>query len=583
MAGNYNSNIHDNGFRSYYDGHRISDRVAPERRSKCTLDGEWHFTKDTFESALRGHWPETAKEKGVPADFDFEEGEKIKVPACWNTEVPELRSFENDLIYYRTFTVPEELKGAEEYFLRFEGVAYRAYVFLNREYLGCHDGASTPFTVKITDRLKEENELTVIADAAREAERIPAVNYDWEDWGGIFRSVYLLSAPALYTESWSVSYDGSQVNIRAKYSKAEDFTVKITSDLFIKEVEAHSGVLDTGIACSPELWSPQNPVLHEFTLEVPSSGEVISDRIALRTIATEGDRILLNGKDLYLKGICVQEDYPGSGRSEGEEEIRGMISDARELGCNFIRLAHYPHSPLTARLADEIGILLWEEIPVYWAIAFDSEKAFADAANQLEELIDRDRNRGSVIIWSVGNENADTDERLAFMSALADRAHSLDSTRLVSAACLVNHEKLMIEDRLEAKLDIIGINEYYGWYDDITRLPLLLERSRKEKPVVVTEWGAEGAGGFHGPDDELFTEECQERIYRTQLDILPKYDYIRGIVPWILYDFRSPRRLGKWQRGYNRKGLIQDDHKTRKLAYYTLRKFYEEKEESRDE
>lgn len=574
MAGNYSSNIHDNGFRSYYDGHRISERVAAERSTRCSLDGEWHFTKDTFESALRGHWPETVKKRGVPADFDFEEGGMIKVPACWNTELPELRNFENDLIYYRTFTVPEELNGAEEYFLRFEGVAYRAYVFLNGEYLGCHDGASTPFTVKLTGRLKDENELTVIADAHREAERIPAVNYDWEDWGGIFRSVYLMSAPSLYTRSWSIHYDGRYVKIHAEYSRSGDFTVRITSELFCTEVKAVKGVLDACIECTPELWSPESPRLYDFTLEVPSTGEVLNDRIALRTISTDGDRILLNGKNLFLKGICVQEDYPGKGRSESEEDIRGMIAEAKELGCNFIRLAHYPHSPLTARLADEMGILLWEEIPVYWAIAFDSPVALSDARGQLEELIERDRNRGSVIIWSVGNENADTDERLAFMSDLADLAHELDKTRLVSAACLVNHEKLMIEDRLEEKLDIIGVNEYFGWYADITQLPTLLERSRKDKPVVVTEWGAEGAGGFHGPDDELFTEECQERIYRTQLGILPKYDYIRGIVPWILYDFHSPRRLGKWQRGFNRKGLIRDDHKTRKKAYYALKEFY---------
>ena len=165
-----------------------------------------------------------------------------------------------------------------------------------------------------------------------------------------------------------------------------------------------------------------------------------------------------------------------------------LYSKAKELGCNFMRLAHYPHNEEMAKLADELGLLLWEEIPVYWAIRFEREKTYEDAQNQLRELINRDWNRASVIIWSVGNENADTDERLKFMSALAECAHREDETRMVSAACLVNAAKNKIEDRLMEYLDIIGINEYCGWYTpDFAMLPALMENSQPDKPVIVTE------------------------------------------------------------------------------------------------
>lgn len=145
------------------------------------------------------------------------------------------------------------------------------------------------------------------------------------------------------------------------------------------------------------------------------------------------------------------------------------------------------------QLADEIGLLLWEEVPVYWGIHFDSEDTYNDAENQLKELIIRDYNRASVIIWSVGNENADTDERLSFMGKLAECAHRLDHTRMVSAACLVNYEKNAIEDKLEQYLDIIGLNEYCGWYTAEWRmLPELFAIGliRKEKRSMLNMIGS---------------------------------------------------------------------------------------------
>ncbi|MCR4580659.1 MAG: hypothetical protein K5681_09970, partial [Treponema sp.] len=220
-------------------------------------------------------------------------------------------------------------------------------------------------------------------------------------------------------------------------------------------------------------------------------------------------------------------------------------------------------------------LLLWEEVPVYWAIKFKREATYRYAENQLKELILRDINRASVIVWSVGNENADTDDRLNFMSNLANTAHQIDSSRLVSAACLVDQVNNKISDRLTDYLDIIGINEYYGWYDpDFSRLPKMLENSNPEKPVIITEFGADALPEFHGSPSEKGNEEYQEWVYQKQTETLSKIPYVQGMTPWIMYDFRCPRRTAAIQKYYNRKGLLSPDKNYRKKAFYVLQKFY---------
>jgi beta-glucuronidase len=182
-----------------------------------------------------------------------------------------------------------------------------------------------------------------------------------------------------------------------------------------------------------------------------------------------------------------------------------------------------------------------------------------------------------VIIWSVGNENADSDDRYAFMSNLAKKARSLDSTRLVSAACLIDHQKLMIKDRLADSLDVIGINEYYGWYDpDFSKLPKILSNSNPGKPVLVCEFGGDARKGQRGTEDDLWTEDKQRALYEKQVETFKQCSYIAGTTPWILYDFRCPRRLNRYQEGFNRKGLIDAGRVYRKPAFYVMQKYYGE-------
>ena len=356
--------------------------------------------------------------------------------------------------------------------------------------------------------------------------------------------------------------------------KLTDGVVRIPALGVEKAFTFENGQASVDIEASPELWSPDSPVLYDVSVE--AGNDRVSDRVGFREIKADGREIMLNGKEIFLKGICCHEESYDGGRTLSDDECRQILATAKELGCNALRLTHYPHSERMSQLADEIGVMLWEEIPVYWLIDFDNPETLANARNQLKELMTRDYNRASVIIWSVGNENPDTDSRLKFMSQLADDCHAFDKTRLVSAACLVNIDKMAICDRLTGVVDIISFNQYYGWYfRNYEGLKEILDNSVVDKPLMISETGAGCDYGHHGNSEEIFSEEHQAKVYEHQI----KYSdgRIQGLFPWILYDFRSPVRMNPYQQGYNRKGVIADDKISKKMAFYVLQDYYRNK------
>ena len=602
-AGNYQSDIHNSSYEDDYLELKLDSAILINIAGRETesLNGRWNFGVDWYDTCRRAKWFKeirSAHEGELqPLDWDWEAWDRIKVPATWNTERQELYYFEGSGIYTRTFRYIPRQKN-ERLFLRLEGSAYRTSIFLNKKFIGTHDGASTPFNVDVTDHVETENRIIIVADARRSPTRIPMDNTDWFNYGGVYRDVLLVRTPKAFIKDWFIRLapdsgcggNGASFNIMADITISDggDFDgngavrleikeLNIAMDVPVKNRKAHA---DISVKVGElKLWNPENPKLYDVALNFSCGGstDAVHDRIGFREIKTVGHEIFLNGKKIFLKGICAHEDHPLLGKATTEEIIRATIRHLKELNGCYLRLAHYPHDARFARIADEEGVLLWEEIPVYWAVAFDNPQTYADAENQLAELILRDRNRASVILWSVGNENADTENRFTFMSKLVKKARELDDSRLVSAACLFDHEKLIIKDRLADMLDVIGINEYYGWYEpDFEKLPKILSNSNPGKPVLICEFGACARSGQRGTEHDLFTEDKQKRLFEQQIAVFKKCPYIAGITPWILYDFRCPRRLNRFQEGYNRKGLIDADRKTRKLAFYTLQKFYGE-------
>lgn len=341
----------------------------------------------------------------------------------------------------------------------------------------------------------------------------------------------------------------------------------------------NDGMARLTIKAKPILWSPENPKLYQVYLSL--NGESIRDDIGFRTITTRGKQILLNGKPIFLRGICAHEETAYTNRRcTTTEEAEALIAWAKDLNCNFLRLAHYPHSELMVRAAERQGILLWEEIPCYWTIDWTNEATYANAKNQLTELIRRDKNRANVIIWSVANETPHSDARDQFLARLAQEARTQDSTRLISLAMEVTSASNYVNrlhDNLHPYVDVISFNQYVGWYRNVNDAPKMKWEVPYDKPVIISEFGGGAVAGNHGAKEQRWTEEFQDHLYQQNLEMLNKIDGLAGTTPWVLKDFRSPRRPHPSIQGYfNRKGLISDQGQ-RKMAFYTLKKWYEEK------
>lgn len=600
--------------REYCLGKRLEGRMLVEDRGRNTvsLNGKWHFNPDVFCSTIRSRWFDEIRSnrygEPLPYDADFENWEEVQVPGTWNQQRKECELYEGAGIYFRTFFWKEPLKH-KRLLLKIGAANYETRIWLNKKYLGRHLGGFTPFCADITDAVQEENRLLIMVDNQRKSEQVPSMHYDWFNYGGLFRDIQLLELPEIYLQDFYIGLCRRETGkleyrVRVRDSAGTDeknWKAEIRIDelgicqtaVFGKEEKDEDGYIYTaeGKIFADEskikLWSPDEPYRYLVNVsllkscpdfsEKPKSWIVdeLSDEIGFRRIETRGRKIFLNGKEIFLRGVCVHEESPDSGRCVTGQEIEEMILQAKELGCNFLRLTHYPHTPLTAELADRMGIMLLEEIPVYWALEFGNQETFRDAANQLEELIRRDQNRASVILWSVGNENPDSDARYRFMAGLVEKARQLDASRLIGASCLMDVDRRLIHDRLMKMLDVVGINEYYGWYlKDFETLKEILGKYSEERPMIITETGAEAVSGLYSSQNEAYSETLQADIYERQFSTLLSFPFICGVTPWILYDYRSMRRMSSLQKGYNLKGLLSANRKHKKQAFWTLQKIY---------
>lgn len=604
--------------REYQEGPRLTaDTLLMDRPGSTTLlNGDWHFAPDVFHSLIRTRWFEETKVnrdgQPIPFDYSFDSWDTVPVPGVWNTARPEYSLYEGPGVYVRDFSY--EKQEGTRVFLKIGAANYETRIWLNRRYLGRHLGGFTPMAVEVTEDLRTdgaENRLLISVDNTRRGDQLPSLHYDWFNYGGIFRNVELVETPKtvlarfsaaldpektgeiqgkawIWGKAGHVEFELPELGICCRMEQGQE-TVQWNEENGVTQVTGRIFLDENALT----LWSPDTPKLYQAVCRIGSRGQAdgeaegaagtsrildeLEDRIGFRRIQVQGEEILLNGKPIFLKGICVHEESSEHQRAVTEADIRRTIQDAKELGCNFLRLTHYPHHERMAKMADEMGILLLEEIPVYWALEFANPAVFQDASNQLRELIRRDRNRASVIIWSVGNENPDTEERYQFMKRLAGIAREEDGSRLVGASCLIDLDACQIRDRLIQELDVVGINEYYGWYiRDFHILQQILANSRTGKPVIVTETGADGVSGMHssGEPAEFYSEEYQAQVYRRQFEILLSCPYIRGITLWVLYDYASMRRMSCLQKGYNIKGVISADRKHRKLACRVLEEVY---------
>ena len=569
------------------------------------LNGDWNYIVDVQEEGYYDYrmnptrWGFFVNAKPQkPEDlieYDFDKSPTMRIPSDWNTQDEKLFFYEGTVWFKKSFqAVP-----MDDYItlLYFGAVNYDSRVWVNGKEAGHHIGGFTPFNYDISDLLKEgENVIIVKVDNKRHAEDVPTQIFDWWNYGGITRDVMLVKVPKVYMEDYSLQLskkeDGGrrkEISFSVKLNKKEaghKVTVSIPELKLEKTFTTDAnGTIDSQFSLlnsqlkKLQLWCPENPKLYQVQISLDSS--TFADEIGFRTIETHDKQILLNGKPIFLKGISIHNEKPnGGGRANTAEDARTLLSWAKELGCNFVRLAHYPHHEEMVREAEKMGILVWSEIPVYWTIAWKNPKTYDNAQRQLTDMIARDHNRANVIIWSIANETPHSAERDAFLGKLAKYARSLDNTRLISMAMEVTGASNYVNrlnDNMNEYVDVVSFNQYIGWYRDVNDAPKMTWEIPYNKPVIISEFGGGAKYGYHGAKNQRWTEEFQENLYIENLAMLDKIEGLSGTTPWILKDFRSPRRvLPGIQDYYNMKGLVSDKGEKKK-AFYILKQWYDTK------
>jgi beta-glucuronidase len=583
-----------------------------EHRDSTTLNGKWKYIVDPYETGFYDYRRDVRDKQAHPStaeslflghrqqkpwervEYDFDKADSLLVPRDWNSQKEKLFYYEGTVWYYKAFDYTPG-SSTNRQFLYFGAINYEAHVYLNGKKLGMHEGGFTPFNFEITGQVKPKGNFVIVkVDNTRGLDKVPTINTDWWNYGGITRDVKIIEVPETFIQDYYVQLAPNNtelievsITLNGKNKSGQQVTLDIPS----AGVSAPFTTNPDGVAKGTvkvkdlALWSPESPKLHQVHLKL--NGQTLTENIGFRTVKVEGPEILVNGKRTFLRGISIHEENGiRGGRAYSKEDARMLLGWARELGCNFVRLAHYPHNENMTRVADEMGMLVWSEVPVYWTIQWTNPHTYQNAKNQLTEMITRDKNKASVIIWSMANETPVQADRTDFIKRQIETTRSMDKVRLISAA-LERHTQPgtdnthVIEDPLQEYVDVISFNQYIGWYSGLPdRAKTAVFDIKFNKPVIISEFGGGALQGHHGTKDDIWTEEYQENLYEETVKMIDKIPQLRGVTPWILADFRSPRRvLTGIQDGWNRKGLVSETGEKKK-AFHVLRKYYDQKEQA---
>ena len=621
-----------------------------DSRQILTLNGEWSYIVDPMnnglpESSFFGGFPKNKIQKtGMELiEYNFETAAKIQIPGAWNAEDEKLFFYRGPVWLYKKFNYSPKKEALTHLYI--EGSNFTSKVFLNGSIVGEFVGGYVPFNFNISKYLKEgENILLVQTDNTLNESSVPTQKTDWWPWGGIIGDVYVVETPKQFIQNAYLQLNPDNLSEALfklemnEESSGHMIKLEIPELKFKAEYKTNSlGAITETIKINPQLWSPLNPKLYE--VKISSDAETISDKIGFRSIKTSGQKIYLNNYEIQFKGIAMHSEPIGiAGPAFSKAHFQKLLLTAKDLNINFIRAAHYPYTRHLAKVADQLGLMLWEEVPVYWNIDWDNSNTLNIAKNQITRLVQRDQNRASVVVWSVANETPLSSSRMKFLNALLAEIELDDSSRLSTAALLSGSEEqfrslvlvlalqgaksqwvspkekaifrlildqakipieselsfsLSIDDPLGESVDLISYNEYFGWYyvtffteqmmiSEGTLRKLMFEvmpdikiSSSFDKPIHISEFGAGAKYGNH--TNKIWSEEYQAKLYKHQLEMLSNNPQIQGISPWVFKDFRAMLRpLPGIQDFYNRKGLIDEDG-NKKEAFEVLADFYKNK------
>ncbi len=390
-------------------------------RNTIALNGKWQCIIDPYETGFSDRFEErNLKDKDaywnsdVQADktdkleFGYSDKQTLYVPGDWNSQHPVFLYYEGSVWYKKSFDFTPSLKN-KKVFVYFGAVNYKADVYLNGVKLGVHKGGFTPFNFEVPETLlKPENNLLVVkVDHKRMKDEIPTLNTDWWNYGGITRAVNLVLVPDNFIQDYSIQLQkGAYANqektiegwVKLNAPVKGNLTIEIPALKIKNQIAIKGDSLPFNLPSKElKLWSAKSPTLYNVII---STGiDEVEEKIGFRNVEVKGDQVLLNGKRVFFRGICIPEEIPeGMRRAYNYKDAVYLPGQAKALNAHMLRLAHYPHNENMTRVADSLGLLVWSKIPVYWTIDFGSATVMAKAQTQLQEMITRHRNRASVII-----------------------------------------------------------------------------------------------------------------------------------------------------------------------------------------
>lgn len=565
--------------------------LYPQRnkhRQMVDFSGFWDFKFDAENVGIEKQWYEGLKDH-----------QPIAIPASWNEQFADHRDYMGPAWYQITFDVPWNWEGKKIY-IRFGSVNYYTDVWLNGKKLGAHKGGHLPFEFEITTELKELDNLLILrVDNTLSLDQVPVggvrqnypgTNYDFFPFCGIQRPVILYAIPEVGIKELivipSIQNEMGIVNITVEIDDGEADELEITLEGFgteFKETRTIEGKKNTIVLKIPnaKLWSPEEPNLYKLIVTLIQESEKIDSyslNIGIRTITVDGNNLLLNGKPIYLKGFGRHEDFPVVGKGYLPALIIKDYALLKWIGANSFRTSHYPYSEQMMDMADRLGFLVIDETPAV-GLTFDRrviEDHLSMCKQYVEDLVKRDRNHPSVIMWSLANEPHRSAKAKDFFKTLYDKVKELDPTRPITIISMIG-----TGERAFDFCEVVCMNRYNGWYTQCGEIDKGVEVLSSEldkvhekypKPMILSEFGADTIPGSHSQPSEMFTEEYQVEFIKKTIKMIREKPYIQGEHIWNLCDFKTGQGITRVQ-GFNYKGVFTRDRRP-KMAAHFLRKLW---------
>jgi len=569
-------------------------------RRRIWLDGEsWDFQSQLFNQPL-----------------------KIVVPSCWNS-LPGMENYYGKAIYSLDFLIPNNL--GPRTFLCFRGISYQAKASLNSVDLGEHSGAYTPFEFEITDsarRVEQDwkdaeidkkvfdlgpipdpnriNRLKIEVDNQLSMKTIPGKYQGWKHIGGIYREVYLEERSEVFIKNVKIIAEPDARGGKLKINLALDNAgqsgeflvraelIKKTGTDSLEKTIVLAGEKEIPVELSLEAsrvksWSPEKPRLYPLQLKLLQPGkeglqlkDQLNYQIGFRKLEARGDQLFLNGKLLRIQGISRQNFYPVFYQTIPPDLIQADLEKIKEMGANLVRLGHYPNHPYLLLLCDQLGLLVWEEIPAWGKFSpdYSDPEVINQARAQLKEMILRDRNHPSLAMIGLANEIPSGQiSGENFIKELSGFARPI-----ISGQLLVSASDQFEKDLSAPDLDLIGFNCYFGWYGG--KVEQMEERIKKIKPVIknkpilISEYGADARARKHGASGDIYTEENQALFLQKAFKIIEAEPGISGGIIWLFADYPDPLRAFNPKPFTNQKGLLTEDRKE-KLGFKMASSLYQ--------